>query len=342
MTQKTKDLNDRAKDGELPDDPMKGAKPMNDAAKKKAAEAARVLTEKQLLQASMEAAFNRERPRIVSTGHWKIDMLTGGMKPGHVWLMAAETSFGKSTFLVEVVDLELAAGGRPLIVSTEDDEQIYGDRLMCRRAGVSAARMRDGKLRPEELDEISRVAAAGVDQPLFLDGRGFEVERLAKQLYEIIGDENITYVGVDYIQEIDSKRRHQDERLKFKYIAGLLRRVIKKRRITGTLFSQITEQTGKKYPDKNSVRECKDISNGAEVILIGFEPQETIETPKGETILPGSKCMKVDKAKQGSKGIVVMSWDKRSASFNEVKRPVHESEESFYDEWDDFSERVAP
>lgn len=281
----------------------------------------RVLTVKDLLCDSMERALSRAKHTKCTTGVYGLDKKTGGMRPGHVWLLGADTSWGKSSFAIMLADVNMAQGKRVLIVSTEDASSLYGDRLMVRRARVDAERFRDRKLLPKEMQMVTDVAAKALPMPVFLDCIGEKVERAAKRIEKAINELDIDMVILDYLQELRAEKRTQDRRNEVADVASAVRTIIKRANKTGIILSQITVSEGKKYPDKHSIRESRDVSNGAEVILLGFTPKEQITTKSGTTIDAGQKCVLVDKAKDGTTGAVAMQWDPDSACFDEIEDP---------------------
>jgi len=281
----------------------------------------RVITVRELLEASMDRALSKRDNRQCTTGNYELDEATGGMRPGHVWVFGADTNWGKSSFLVMLADENIKRGKRVLIVSSEDDESIYGDRLMVRRARVRALAYRDRKLNGDEIDRVTRVAKDAPDVPVFLDARGKSAERIAKDVGHIIATEKIDMVAYDYLQEFRSGVRHQDRRNEVSEVAAALRMPVKTAGITGIIFSQITVSEAKKYPDKHSIRESRDVSNAAEVIMLGFTPSSAISTRGGANIEAGSKAILIDKAKDGIKRTVQMKWDEQSACFDTQESP---------------------
>ena len=276
---------------------------------------ATVYSVRELLEEAAVRSQSREQTTRGTTGHHQIDRLTGGLRPGHSWVVAAESSWGKTSFLISVADENLKRGKRVLIVSFEDPRTMYADRLLCRRAKVNAMRLRDRMLTAAERDSIAEIARLAEDVPVYIEAGSLTIEQLAKQVERVVRTEGIHLVAWDYLQEAKSGKRYQDERVRFRETASIMRSVGRKLDCCTMILSQITEQTGKKYPDKNSVRECRDVSNAAEHILIGFTPEENIVSDGKIVVLGGTKCIKVDKAKDGRKGTVAMKWNEDSACF---------------------------
>lgn len=309
-----------AKANKLPSDPSVGTKPV-------AQQVPRVHTVRELLTAAAVRSLSKEVSNSCTTGHYRLDDITGGIRRGFTWLFGADTSFGKSSWLISVADENIRRGKRVLICSSEDMPDVYADRLLARRANIRAKALRDRDLLKSEVSRVSEVVNRSEAVPVYLDARRWPVEELTKHLKVIIKEEKIDIVAFDYIQEFQSKKRWQDERVKYREIASQLRHVAKDANISAILFSQLTLNQETKIPNRSNIRECKDIANASEVIVIGFEPDKEIPTAKGPPIEAGTKCLFVDKCKNGPRGIKFpMFWDDISASFSAV-----ESDEHYYE-----------
>ena len=322
------DENERLKNGTIPKDPEEGTKTV------KGEKAPRVLTVKQILQASVDRAKEAKNRTWCSTGNYYIDEATGGMMPGDCWLLGADTSTGKSSLAIMMVDVNIRQsrddhgqprpGKRILIVSSEDDESLYGDRLMCRRAQIDAKRYRNGTINKEEWAKITSTLARGEPVPVFFDGRLEPIEKIALQLDKIIKEQAIDLIIFDYLQEFRSRFKHQDERVKYKEIAAVMRRLVKKNKKCGLILSQLTMTPGKRLPDKHNIRESRDVSNAAETILILFIPEQDIKDDDTDEVIfkTGERVVLIDKCKKGPRGARIgLPWDNTTASFLEVVEP---------------------
>ena len=311
----TEDLNDKFRKGELPANPADGSTVM-------ISEVPRTLTVSDLLRDSEARLYAPRASLACTTGHYQIDRATGGFERGSVWVFGAETNWGKSSFLVMVADENIKAGRKVLIVSAEDDQKLYGNRLLIRRSRVCAERFKARQLQPDERDRIREVVAAGEDKPVFFDARGRSVEWVASRTKDLIREYDIDLVAFDYLQAFDSDKRHQDRRNQVSYIARALTDVAKLSNIAGILFSQITITEGKPFPDKHSVKESKDVANAAEIVMMGFTPAKPITRRDGSPLIAaGQRALNLDKNKDGSKGMFPISWNDKSACFDVTLSP---------------------
>ncbi len=306
----TEDLNDKLRKSNLPADPADGATVMS-------SEVPRILTVSDLLRDSEKRAFAPRGSGGCTTGHWEIDRCTGGLEPESVWVFGAETNWGKSSWLVMVADENIRKGRRVLIVSSEDGKKVYADRLMLRRSRVCSERFKAQMLQPDERDRIHDVASKGEDAPVFFDARGRSIESVAKETKRLIKEHAIDVVAFDYLQAFDSDKRHQDRRNQISYSARALTDVAKLSNIPGIIFTQITIDEGKVFPNKNSVKESKDVGNAAEIVVMGFTAVKPILRRDGSVLVQeGERALNLDKNKQGRKGMFPVKWDDKSACFD--------------------------
>jgi replicative DNA helicase len=332
----SRDLNDKAIAGELPADPGQGAKTIS-------ADVPRVLTVRELIQGARRRSMSATAGQGCPSGHYEIDRVTGGLKRGFVWVFGADTSWGKSSFLVMVADECIRKRKRVLIVSSEDSEQIYGDRLLLRRSRVSADRLRRKRLWDEDHKKIADVLGKAEDLPVFLDARGRNVEWICQQVKRLIREHEIDVVAYDYLQAFDNERHQQDRRNQVSYIARVLTDSTKTSDVAGIIFSQITVQEGKNHPDKHSIRESRDVSNAAEVVMLGFTPEKPVVRQGNEVARAGDRCVLVDKVKDGPRGgLFVLDWDAESACFNSAVDPEQERIDREFGDFADNSGTMYP
>lgn len=325
------DENDKLQAGKLTTDPRANVKPANKAAeeraRREAEDAARVLTVRQVLESAAKRSKQTAGESSCTTGHYLLDDATGGIRPGKAWLFGAETSWGKSTWLVSVVDENLRLGKRVLIVTSEDDEDTYGSRLLARRSGVTARRIRSGKYFEEDEAAIEREIANAENLPVYLDARGKSCEWTARKVEALIESEKLDLVAFDYLQEFEAKQQQESYRLTLKYIAKALRLPVKRKKAASILFSQLTidEKTKGSAPNRNMIRDCRDVANAAEVIIIGYTPDKAVMDGERVVVPAGDRAIWVDKVKDGPKRFAVqMRWDDTTASFARVDRPREE------------------
>jgi replicative DNA helicase len=323
------DDNDLAITGHLPEDPIEGAKRLVDAP--------RIRTERDLLETSIRRALSTKERNVCTTGNYDLDQKTGGLLPGWFWLVGADTGIGKTSFVIAVADDNLRLGRGVIIVSLEDPESMYGDRLMLRRclkkakeeniAPVSADRMRLGKLTASDKELMMRVAQEGQRKPMFVDACGSKGEKIARDVERILDNMSIDLVVIDYLQEVHSERQHNSTRDKVTEMCRGIREVVRSRGKCLIITSQVTVDDPDKWPRRNQIRDSRDVVNAAEVVLmLGIAGTDIVEKNKREgtertVMTAGERGALVDKCKQGRKGFVRLPWDDTAACFVSIPDP---------------------
>jgi replicative DNA helicase len=337
----------------MPSDLREGAQPVNRRAQQTAErEPIRIYTVRDLLTESVARATRAEgATKACTTGHYELDNITGGFAPGFVWVFGADTSWGKSSFIIAAADENIKAGRRVLIVSAEDPAELYADRLLVRRSRVDADRFRKKRLDPDEIAAIKKVRDAAEDVPVYCHAENKTIERLHSELTAIVRLEGIDMIVFDYLQEFTSSKKHQDERTRFKHTSQIMRDLVRTNGKSGAILSQLTINSDTKVPNKQNIRESRDVSNAAEVVAIGFTPETDVtkgnpgRDDQGRALAPevvfkaGERYILIDKNKNGPRGKKVqMRWDEKSACFDTVHDPELERLQRAVDEYSKFTD----
>jgi replicative DNA helicase len=276
----------------------------------------RAVTVQAMLRIAANACLTPTDQTRIPTDMEVFDRETGGLRLGFCTVLGAPTSWGKSSFAVMVADVALRHTHRPLLVTCEDSLELYGRRLLGRRASINAFRLREGLLDPTERARIDATIAEAETVPFYLDGCGRSVERLASDIRSLCVSEGCDLVLFDYLQAVTTTRRTQDRRTEITYIARTIMDTIKGVGAAGLLFSQLRRPNkGEGRPGMHDLKESGDVENAAEMVLIGY------------TNADRELRLLVEKCKDGRRGEYVMGWNSALCCFT-GSAPVHESEEA--------------
>jgi replicative DNA helicase len=237
--------------------------------------------------------IDKAEARFCSTGLPTLDRDTGGLQYQQVAILGAATNWGKSQFCVMVADKTISDGKRPLLVSFEDSEELYGRRIVARRANVSASVLRANRFKDtsQEWSRILDVAQKAERVPFFINAVGKTAERVATDIRCVCASEDIDLVLVDYLQAAQCSRRQQDRRNEITYIARIITDVIKSSGRAGLMFSQFKRQLKSgETPTMHDLKESGDLENSAEMVMVGYLKNDD------------APVVRVDKCKDGIKG----------------------------------------
>lgn len=248
-----------------------------------------------------------------------IDRATGGIKPGHVWVLGAPTNWGKTSLLLGIADHYLSVHGSGVLLLTCEDEPVmlFG-RWLAARARVKGTALRDARLSAPELQQCAeqvKWAAGGSKRPVMLDGRGRDVERLAEDIRAIVAQHGPMLVIADYLQCIPTQRKTKERRHEINHVFDTLVNVVSSTGCSGLFASQLTGE---------ETRDSRDVEHRATVVLIGRKHES------------GDLELFVKKNKTGPKEFsVALAWDKITGSFTPHREMVE------YGEFDNEADPLA-
>lgn len=168
----------------------------------------------QLEQIARERAAGTRTLTGFPTGVRKLDEKIGGWQPGIVSIVAARPGMGKSSLGLATADVATQAGVGVHLFSLEDTESAYADRLLSRKSGVPAERMRNSELQRDDLPKITNAIMRTHHQPRWLvDGRsGVSATEIVRSVRRRARDNDTRIVIVDYVQLVAAPRgtnRHE-------------------------------------------------------------------------------------------------------------------------------------
>jgi replicative DNA helicase len=171
----------------------------------------------------------------VPTGLADLDRLSaGGIRPGELWGIAARSSRGKSSILVQML-LHMAKQGRPVaLFSLETQALSVTLRILASEAGVSMSALRaPGPLREGEIMELIRILPTKLNAPIHIFTRGYksvqEIKRKVASLNKKLGaGKRLATVGIDWYGKLSAGvRGYESARTQeLKYIADFLQQEI--------------------------------------------------------------------------------------------------------------------
>jgi replicative DNA helicase len=248
---------------------------------------AKMVTLRDAVVRVMQTSADPHKPRGVSVLFDELDAVTGGFRPEWIWMIAAETNYGKSTMATALYDGVIAQGEPALIISGEDPTELYARRWLARRAQINPAKIRTGKMSAEEWAALTREVDAAPDVPFWLDARGRKVEDLLLDVRAVVKSTGCKVVFFDYLQTLRWKRDFRGGKGEaLDEAARAFVDLFRSLGVCGVMMSQITKD-GTGALTKDSIRWAKEASHMAEVVLLGYVDKD------------GRRWINLDKNKDG-------------------------------------------
>jgi replicative DNA helicase len=223
-------------------------------------------------------------------------MLTGGLKPGAVVVLAARPSVGKSS-LAQWIGLRLAKDGHPtLMLSQEMPDTEVADRAIAALGRVSYEALQTGKMGDLDWGRLCDGVEAASALPFYVDDqpalRLSDIRAKARQV------KGLRLLIVDYVQLCASDESANNRNAEVEAISRGLKVLAKEQGLCVLLLSQLNREVEKrasKEPILSDLRDSGAIEQDADVVAFLWPVREEEHGPR----LIG---MKLEKNRQGRKG----------------------------------------
>lgn len=162
------------------------------------------------LVAWQEALLAGERTGMHAklTGWVALDKLLGGLRPGEVTLLTAETGAGKTTWTLDLARRQAALGHAALVASLELPSVVVARKLL---SGIAGRLWND--LSPDDLGHAVQQLGS---QPLYLLDRygAMDVTRLRAEVEYAVRRHGVSLVVIDHLHfMLGVRKAHDDERV---------------------------------------------------------------------------------------------------------------------------------
>ena len=209
----------------------------------------------------------------VPTGFADLDILTNGLHPGQMVVIAARPGMGKSTL---ALDFARAAAIRhsmaTVLFSLEMARNEITMRLLSAEARVPLQTMRTGQMNDDDWARLARRMSEVADAPLFIDDSPnmamMEIRAKCRRLKQ---RHDLKFVIVDYLQLMSSPKRIENRQQEVSDLSRSLKLLAKELEVPVVALSQLNrspEQRTDKKPMLSDLRESGSIEQDSDVVIL--------------------------------------------------------------------------
>lgn len=208
----------------------------------------------------------------IPTGFTDLDLLTAGLQPSDLVIVAGRPSMGKTTFGLNIAQHAAIHHKTPVaIFSLETSKEQLVQRILCAEAGVDNSRLRTGFLTDDDWRRISRAVGVLSEAKIFVDDSAniTPIEMRAKAR-KLMAEHGLGLIIIDYIQLIQSYRRTENRTQEISEIARSLKGLAKELNIPVIITSQLSravEMTGTRRPMLSHLRESGELEQVADLVV---------------------------------------------------------------------------
>ena len=229
----------------------------------------------------------------VPTNFSKLDMLTQGLQPGELIILAARPSVGKTSFALNIARNAAVLARRPVVVfSLEMSKQSLVQRLICSEAKVDSYLLRTGQADPGAFQKIAMAMDTLTQADLWIDDTpALTIMSLRSRARRMKAQYGIALIVVDYLQLMHGGR--QDSRVQeVSDISSGLKSIAKELDVPVLALSQLSRESERRENKRPQLSDLRDSG-----CLVGSTP----------VLLPGSGCTRSIASLNGESGFDILA-----------------------------------
>lgn len=268
----------------------------------------------------------QQRTSGVKTGFDGFDCLTGGLKPGGLYILGARPRMGKTALALNIAGHIALEGddGTVLIFSLEMSRTSLVDRLICSRAQVDTKHYESGAIQrdtPKAKEERSRIQIAAnqlhdCDRLLIDDQAITTLQEIHSKIRQEQARRRVSLVILDYLQLLvggDDRNRVAE----VSRISRGLKVIAKDCRAPLLVLSQLSRECDKRSdprPRLSDLRDSGSIEQDADVVAFLF--REELYKP-GDPNLQRKADLIIAKQRDGAEAAIPLWWFGETVTFRE-------------------------
>lgn len=205
-------------------------------------------------------------------------MLSGGLRPGKLYILAARPKVGKSS-LAQTVALTMARAGRPtLFLSQEMGAEEVADRAVVNVGRLSYSAMVSGKMEPDDWSRASDALTELSDAKLFVDDQGgLRLSDIKAKARTVPG---LKVLVLDYLQLSASDLKDSNRNTQIEELSRGLKTMAKQMGLCVIALSQLNREVEKrasKRPQLSDLRDSGAIEQDADAVMFLWPVRELDE-----------------------------------------------------------------
>jgi replicative DNA helicase len=230
----------------------------------------------------------------VKTGLVDLDVMTLGLHPSELVIIAARPSMGKTALALNIAaDSAIKRQQTVGIFSLEMSKEALLTRLMCSEGEVDSHKMRSGFLNHHDWGKLTLALGRIGSAPLYLDDTaGLTVAQIRAKARRLNSEHPLKFLIIDYLQLVSGGKKHENRTQEIGHISMSLKNLAKELKVPVVALSQLSRDPEKRRganmkPMLSDLRDGGTIEQDADVVIFIYRPKRSREEEESEGIMPG-------------------------------------------------------
>ncbi len=209
----------------------------------------------------------------IATGFHEFDVMTAGLQPSDLVIIAARPSMGKSALMANIAEHCGMVLKTPVaIFSLEMSKEQLIQRMLCSCARVNAHSVRTGFLAQSDWPNLTRAAAKLSEAPIYIDDTpGISILELKAKARRLKAQFDIKVLMLDYLQLMQGSGNVESRQQEISEISRSLKELARELNLPVIALSQLSravESRSDHRPQLSDLRESGAIEQDADVVVL--------------------------------------------------------------------------
>lgn len=163
----------------------------------------------------------------ISSGFWRLDLLTDGFENGKVYVIGARPCMGKVSLMLSMIESVVLESKQPvLLFSTNHMKSDYVYRLLSIHCDIPTSKLHNGWLAFHEWERLDKGVTCLVDAPLFIhDSLDLPIDELVETARNSVRESGIKIIFVDCLQMINFAKEGETSSERIAKVMALLKQL---------------------------------------------------------------------------------------------------------------------
>ena len=257
----------------------------------------------------------------IATGFHEFDIMTAGLQPSDLIVVAGRPSMGKSALASCIAEHAGIIEKIPTVIfSLEMAKEQLVQRMLCSYAKVDFHKVRTGFLSQSDWPKLTDAAGKLAESPIFIDDTpSISALELRAKARRLKSQYNIGLVVVDYLQLMRSTQGMDNRQQEISEISRSLKalaREISAPVIAISQLSRAVEARADRRPQLSDLRESGAIEQDADVVMLLLREEYYAPTPENKGITE----IIIAKQRNGPVGSINLAFIKEYTRFENLTR----------------------
>ncbi len=259
----------------------------------------------------------------LTTGFRDLDLMTSGLQPSDLIIVAARPSMGKTSLCLTLAqNAAIQAGAVVGVFSLEMSKESLVMRMLCSEGRVDAHKFRSGYLARDDWGRLASALGRVSEAKIFIDDTpGISVLEMRAKARRLAAEQKrLDLIIVDYLQLMSgSSRRSESRQQEVSQISRELKGLAKELNVPLVALSQLSrapEARTDHRPQLSDLRESGAIEQDADVVAFIYREEQYNRTEENE----GLAEVIIAKQRNGPTGTVQLAFHKEFTRFDDLWR----------------------